>query len=199
VSRSLTSHWKRQARRAPAGPCRGSPNRRAPPIVLNGWSRDPFRGWARKDATLVDTKDRASGGSRHAPGRPVRRGPCRRAQGHRRAEPPARVHRVPAAGAASGACGQQDGPGRLVGAGVRTDLGRVHQLRRQARHRRPDDPPYLRNTRRQHRHPIRPDALVRRTVTAASRRARPHRQRPQPRRRPVPGAVRHPAAVQPAH
>ena len=59
---------------------------------------------------------------------------------------------------------------------LRADRGRVHQLRRQARHRRPDDHSHLGIERRQHRQPVGPNAVVRGTVAAAPSGARAHRE-----------------------
>ena len=52
--------------------------------------------------------------------------------GHRRAEPAARVPGHAARGAAPGAVRQQDGPGRLLRGGVRPDPRGVHRVRDQA-------------------------------------------------------------------
>ena len=70
----------------------------------------------------------------------------------------------------------------------------VHRVRRQAGDRRPDLHPDLRAARRQRRPAVGQHAVVRRPVAAAPPGARAHRLRPQPDRRPVPGAVRDQAA-----
>src|SRR4029077_2330567 len=108
--------------------------------------------------------------------------------------PPARVPHHAAPGAAHGARGQQDGPGRLLRRGVREDLRGVLRLRVPAGHRRPHLHPDLRAARRQCGGPFGQHAVVRRALAAAPPGARAHRVGPQPDRRQVPGAVRHPAA-----
>ena len=75
------------------------------------------------------------------------------------------------------------------------DPRRVHRVRDEARRARPDRDPDLRAQGRQRGHPLGEHALVRRPVPAAPPGERARRQRPQPDRRPVPGAVRDPAAV----
>ena len=78
--------------------------------------------------------------------------------------------------------------------GLRADRRGVHRVRRQAGDRRPHLHPDLRAARRQRGAALGEHALVRRAVAAAPPGARAHRLRPEPDRRPVPGAVRHPAA-----
>ena len=90
---------------------------------------------------------------------------------------------------------QQDGPRRLLRGGLREDPRRVHRVRRQAAGARPDRHPGVCPQRRQRRDPFGEHAVVRRPEPAAPPRERPRRQRPQPHRRPLPGAVRHPTAV----
>jgi hypothetical protein len=49
--------WMQAHRALARGMTRGSPKRRlGPPTIADGWSRDPLRGWARKDAALTDTE-----------------------------------------------------------------------------------------------------------------------------------------------
>ena len=117
----------------------------------------------------------------------------RRPQGGPRAVAPARRHRVAAPGQAPGPLCQQDGPRRLRRAALRPDLRRVRRVRGQARHRRPHVHPDLGAERRQRRPALAEHAVVRGPDAAAPPRARLHRLRPQPDRRTVPGAVRHPA------
>ena len=78
---------------------------------------------------------------------------------------------------------------------VRGDPLGVHRLRDQAQHPRPDVHPDLGAQGRQRRDPQREHALVRRALAAAPPRERARRLRPQPGRRPLPGAVRHPPEV----
>ncbi len=111
-----------------------------------------------------------------------------------RAVPAARVPHHAAPGAAHGARGEQDGPGRLLRRGVREDLRGVLRVRGPAGHRRPDLHPDLRAARRQRGGPVGQHALVRRALAAAPPGARAHRVGPEPDRRQVPGPVRHPAA-----
>ena len=80
------------------------------------------------------------------------------------------------------------------GRGLRADLHGVRRVRGAAGHRRPDLHPDLRAARRQRGGPLRQHALVRRALAAAPPGARAHRVGPQHDRRPVPRAVRHPAA-----
>ena len=102
---------------------------------------------------------------------------------------------VAAARPAPRAVRQQDGPRRLVRGPVRGDQGRVPRVRHQARHRRPHVHPGLGAARRQRRRPLGEHALVRGLVAAAPPRGGAHRVRPQPHRRPLPGAVRDPPAL----
>ena len=76
------------------------------------------------------------------------------------------------------------------------DQGGVPRLRHEARRPRPHVRPDLGAARGQRRQPLGQHAVVRGLVVAASPRRGAHRIRPQPDRRAVPGAVRHPTAVQ---
>ena len=93
---------------------------------------------------------------------------------------------------------QQDGPRRLRRRRLRADQGRVPRLRDEARRARPHVRADLGAARRQRREPLGQHALVRGLVAAAPPRRGAHRVRPQPHRRPLPGAVRDPAAVRPS-
>src|SRR6202167_4056384 len=75
-----------------------------------------------------------------------------------------------------------------------TLLRGVLRVRDPAGHRRPDLRADLRAARGQRGGPVGQHALVRRPLAAAPPRARAHRLGPEPDRRPVPGAVRDPAA-----
>ncbi len=108
--------------------------------------------------------------------------------------PAARVPGHPPAGAPPGAGREQDGPRRLRPRGLRADRRGILRLRREARHQRPDVHPDLGAARRQRGAAFGQHAVVRRPVAAAPPGARPHRLRPQPHRRAVPGPVRDPAA-----
>ena len=108
--------------------------------------------------------------------------------------PAARLPGHAAAGAAPGARGEQDGPGRLRAGRVRADRRGVHRVRGQAGDRRPDVHPDLGAARRQRGAAVGQHAVVRRAVAAAPPGAPAHRVGPEPDRRPVPGAVRDPAA-----
>ena len=107
-------------------------------------------------------------------------GPGRRPQGHPRADPPPRLHRLAAAHPPPRAVRQQDGPRRLRPGRLRPDQGRVPRLRRQARHHRPDRHPDLGARGRQRRRPLAEHALVRGRLAAAPPRRGAHRLRPQP-------------------
>ena len=120
--------------------------------------------------------------------------PGRRAQRPQRAVAAARLPDHAAAGAAPGARGEQDGPGRLRPGGLRGDQRRVLQVRGEARHHRPHVHPDLRAQRRQRRRAKREHALVRRPVAAAPPGARAHRLGQEPHRRAVPRPVRDQAA-----
>ena len=120
----------------------------------------------------------------------------RRAQGRARAVAAPRGDRVAAAGEAPRALRQQDGPRRLRPADASTDLATSS----------PSSRPSSRSTtsrssrsRRSHGDNVTAalaeHAVVRGPDAAAPPRARLHRLRPQPHRRPLPGAVRHAADV----
>ena len=117
-------------------------------------------------------------------------------KGMRRAEPAARVPRHAAAGAAPRAS-------RSTRWTWSTTSQEVYERIRDeftafaAKLNVPDltVDPGLGAARRQRRHPLGEHALVRRAVAAAPPRARARRQRPQPDRRALPGAVRDPPAV----
>ena len=92
--------------------------------------------------------------------------------------PSSAAARVPghlAAGAAHGARGEQDGPRRLQGRGVRPNLQESLRLRRAAGYRRPDLHPDVRTARRQRGGPVGQHDLVRRALAAAPPGTRAHR------------------------
>ncbi|CAA9220770.1 MAG: Sulfate adenylyltransferase subunit 1, partial [uncultured Corynebacteriales bacterium] len=120
----------------------------------------------------------------------------RRPEGAAGAEPAARVPGLAARRPAHRGRDQQDGPGRLGRGRLRAAARGVHRLRREARRQRRDGDPDLRAQRGQRGDPLGRLPLVRRAVPAAPPRERARRQRPQPHRRPLPGAVRDPPAVQ---
>ena len=98
-------------------------------------------------------------------------------------------------GPAPGAVREQDGPGRLLAGGLRPDPRRVPLVRHQAAGAGPHRHPGVRAAGRQRGRPVRDDALVRGVQPAAPPGERARRQRPQPDRRALPGAVRDPPAV----
>ncbi|CAA9314380.1 MAG: Sulfate adenylyltransferase subunit 1, partial [uncultured Friedmanniella sp.] len=90
------------------------------------------------------------------------RPPRRRPQGSGRADPPAPGRGVPAAGAARGAGGEQDRPGRLLRGRLHPDRDRLRPAGPQPRPGRHPLHPGLGDRGRQRGDPLAPDALVRR-------------------------------------
>ena len=129
---------------------------------------------------------RLDGGSRDRAGR--------RAQGRRRPVQAPRLHQLAARHPARRRVRQQDGPRRLRRGRLRHDRRGVRPLRRAPGDARRDVHPDLGAARRQRRRALGGDALVPGPAAALPPRARPHRLRPQPDRRPLPGAVGDPPA-----
>ena len=125
------------------------------------------------------------------------RDPDRRAQGRRRADPPARVHRIAARYQAPRRVRQQDGPGRLRGGALRARRAGVPRVLRPSRDDRRDVHPHLGGGRREHRRAVEAHALVPGPGVAVPPRARPHLLRPQSDRLPLSGAVGDPVEPRP--
>ncbi len=131
------------AHRRPAGRARaGDHHRRRLPLLLHRHPQVHHRRRARARAVHPQHGDRRLD-------RPPGAHPGGRAQGRRHPDPAPRRHRPPARHPAPGRRGEQDGPGGLVGGGVRRHRARRPRLRRAARHRRRALPPHV-GPRRRH-------------------------------------------------
>ena len=181
-------HQPRAAHRRPAGRAgAGHHDRRRLPLLRHAQAQVHHRRHPGPRAVHAEHGDRRLDRRPRARAR-------RRPQGHDRAEPASRRHRLAAAGQAPRGVRQQDGPRRLRREGLRGDPRRVHRVRRQARVRRPHVHPDLGPARRQRHRALAQHAVVRRAHAAVAPGEPLHRLGPQPDRPPVPGAVRHPAA-----
>ena len=184
-------HQPRAAHRRPARRARaGHHDRRRLPLLRDAEAQVHHRGHPGPHPVHPQHGDGCLDGRPRARAR-------RRAQGRRRAEPAARVPRVAAAGAAPRARAST----RWTSSTTREDVFERDPRRSSAASRRKLDVADLTFIPVSALHgdnvvdAVGEHALVRRAGAAAPPRERPRRQRPQPHRRALPGAVRHPSAV----